>query len=414
MAERIGIMGGTFDPPHRGHLACAEAARQALALDRVLFVPCGVPSFKRDTVTASAEDRLAMTRLGTQGIPAFSVDAMETQRDGVAYTVDTLERLRKRYPEDTELLFILGADAARSLPRWNRADRLAHLARFAVVARAGEALSEEEREMLEEAGFAVETVDADTPAISSHEVRERVRAGEPIEDLVPKEVERYIMEHGLYGSDVSEEALSEEFYEAREAELATRVGKKRFEHSKGVAQTAMELARVYGIDERQARLAGILHDWDKAYDDPAVLARIEELGMDVDPELLEMPRLLHGYTAAAALRRDCPCIPEGVLQAVHNHTIADEDMSDLDMIVYVADALEPHRKGARTEELRAMIGRATLRELFLDTYAHLLATMLDRRKRIYSRTVSIWNSYMEEEGRYRAVPSADPFPSDAR
>lgn len=412
MTARIGIMGGTFDPLHEGHLACAEAARAALDLDEVLFVPAGIPSFKQDTVAASAHDRLTMTRLGAKGRCAIAVDALEAQRDGIAYTVDTLEELQERYPEGTELVFIVGTDAARALPQWNRAARLAQLARFAVVARAGEALREDERTALEEAGFAVEEVAADTPAVSSREVRERVRAGLPIAGLVPKEVERYIMDHGLYGSEACRDALSDEFYEARRAELATRVGKKRFAHSEGVAQTAVQLAQVYGVDEREARLAGILHDWDKAYDDPAVLARVEELGMQVDPELLGMPRLLHGYTAAAALRRDFPCIPDSVLRAVHDHTIADEEMSDLAMVVYAADALEPHREGARTEQLRDMIGRVPLRELFLNTYAHLLGTMLKRRKKLYSRTVSIWNSYMDEEGGYRASSSADPFPSE--
>lgn len=410
MAVSIGIMGGTFDPLHNGHLVCAEAAREALMLDEVLFVPCGVPSFKQGIVEASARDRLAMTRLGVEGHPGFVVDPMEVERSGVTYTVDTLERLRERYPKATELVFIVGVDAARALTAWNRPDRLASLARFAVVARAGESLSADERRELEGAGFRIEPIAADTPAISSREVRECARNGRPVAGLVPRGVERYIMEHGLYRPVECRDVLSDEFYRARKDELATRVGQKRFEHSKGVAKTAAKLARAYGADEREARLAGILHDWDKAYDDPAVLARVEELGLKIDPELRGMPRLLHGYTAAAALHRDYPDIPASVLKAVHDHTIADEDMSDLDMIVYIADALEPHREGKRTEELRKMIGKASLRELFLNTYAHLLTNMLERRKRLYSRTVSIWNSYMDAEGNYRAGKDADPFP----
>ncbi len=412
MGSSIGIMGGTFDPLHNGHLACAEAAREALGFDAVLFVPAGVPSFKQDSVEASAQDRLAMARLGVADHDGFVVDPLEVERSGIAYAVDTVEQLCERYPEETTLTFIVGSDAARALPSWARAARLAHLVRFAVVSRAKEQLSDDERRRLEEAGFTVELVDADTPAVSSAEVRERLRGGEPIAGLVPRGVERYIMDHGLYGSDERQDALSEEFYRACEAELATRVGKRRFEHSQGVAQTAAELARAYGADEREARLAGILHDWDKAYDDPAVLARADELGLDLDPELRTMPRLIHGLTAAAALRRDLPAIPESVLEAVRDHTIAGETMSDLAMIVYIADALEPHRHGARTDELREMVGRASLRELFLSTYEHLLATMLERRKRLYPRTVSIWNSYMEEEGSYRAERGADPFPND--
>lgn len=197
MAELIGIMGGTFDPLHDGHLACAEAAREALALDRVLFVPCGVPSFKQGTVEASAADRLAMTRLGTAGCEGFAVDDLEVFREGVTYTVDTLARLKERWPQ-AELAFIMGADAARALPTWDRPGELAELARFAVVERAGDGLSAAELAELEAAGFRIDAIEAETPAVSSQEIRRRVRNGDSVAGLVPEAVERYIMEHHLY------------------------------------------------------------------------------------------------------------------------------------------------------------------------------------------------------------------------
>ena len=213
---------------------------------------------------------------------------------------------------------------------------------------------------------------------------------------------------------MSADALDEGFYRAREAELAERVGPKRFAHSQAVAATAAELAAAYGLDERKARLAGILHDWDKAYDDPAILARVEELGVAVDPELLSMPRLLHGMTAAAAQARDFPRIPADVIQAVGRHTVGAEDMEPLDMVVYVADALEPGRTGPEAEALRQAVGAVSLRELYLRTYAHLLCSMLARRKRLYSKTAAFWNACMEDEGSYRAALGADPMPSAAR
>lgn len=213
---------------------------------------------------------------------------------------------------------------------------------------------------------------------------------------------------------MSEDALSEGFYRAREQELQGRVGPKRFRHSQNVAATAADLARAYGVDEAKARLAGILHDWDKGYDDPAILDRVEEYQVEVDPELLEMPRLLHGMTAAAALAWEYPEIPADVLQAVRRHTVGAADMAPLDMVAYIADALEPGRVGPEADALRAAVGEVSLRELYLRTYAHLFGTMLERRKKLYSKTTAFWNAYMQDEGTYRAAPGADPMPSAVR
>lgn len=163
---------------------------------------------------------------------------------------------------------------------------------------------------------------------------------------------------------------SDTFYEARRDELEKRVGPRRFKHSLGVSETAEKLARVYGADETAARVAGLLHDWDKGYDDPGILARADELGMELDAELVAMPRVLHGLTAAVALGRAFPELSPEVLTAVERHTLGDAGMSDLDMIVYIADALEPGRKGKVVEKLREKIGEIELRELFLEVYAY--------------------------------------------
>ena len=167
---------------------------------------------------------------------------------------------------------------------------------------------------------------------------------------------------------------SDTFYEARRDELEKRVGPRRFKHSLGVSETAEKLARVYGADETAARVAGLLHDWDKGYDDPGILARVDELGMELDAELVAMPRVLHGLTAAVALGRAFPELSPEVLTAVERHTLGDAGMSDLDMIVYIADALEPGRKGKVVEKLREdrrdRAARAVLRGVRLLGPAH--------------------------------------------
>ena len=163
---------------------------------------------------------------------------------------------------------------------------------------------------------------------------------------------------------------SEEFYKERRDELEKRVGPRRFKHSLGVSETAEALACVYGADKTAARVAGLLHDWDKGYDDPGILARADELGMELDAELSAMPRVLHGLTAAVALGRAFPELPPEVLAAVERHTLGAVDMSDLDMIVYIADALEPGRKGKMVQKLREKVGELELRDLFLEVYAY--------------------------------------------
>ena len=172
---------------------------------------------------------------------------------------------------------------------------------------------------------------------------------------------------------MSEDVLSDAFFDARERDLKKRLKPKRFEHARGVSKTAASLAETYGVDVRKARLAGLLHDWDKEYGDDEIRERARALGVDVDPYVLDtMPRLLHGPTAAAA--------------AV--------GMSDLDMIIYIADAIEPSRDFDGLDELRAAIGAVPLEELFMMTFNHILLTLVERRRRLHPATVEVWNHYV--------------------
>ena len=156
---------------------------------------------------------------------------------------------------------------------------------------------------------------------------------------------------------MSEDVLSEAFFDARERDLEQRLKRKRFEHARSVSEMAALLAETYGADVRKARLAGLLHDWDKEYDDDAIRAHARALDVDVDPYVLEtMPRLLHGPTAAAELKRAHPDLPDDVIQSIARHTAAAVGMSDLDMIIYIADAIEPGRDFDGLDELRSAIG----------------------------------------------------------
>jgi nicotinate-nucleotide adenylyltransferase len=188
---RVGVLGGTFDPVHNGHLALAAAAREELALDEVLFVPAGQPWRKAGREIASDEDRLAMLRLALAGEPAYRIATFELEREGPSYTADTLEALRAERPDD-ELFFLMGEDALADLPNWVRPDRIVGLATLAVARRSdGNGAADAER---------VVWLKMPLVPVSATDIRERVRRGEPIEDMVPPAVADYIRERGLYNT----------------------------------------------------------------------------------------------------------------------------------------------------------------------------------------------------------------------
>jgi nicotinate-nucleotide adenylyltransferase len=193
---RLGIMGGTFDPIHFGHLVTAEEARAQFALDRVLFMPTGRPAFKTDVAVTPAEDRYLMTVLATASNPAFDVSRIEIDRPGLTYTVDTLVALRERYPA-SDLFFITGADAVWEIVEWKDADRVADLAAFIAAARPGYDL-EGALESHGTIGFDIELVEVPALAISSTDMRRRVTEGQPIRYLTPESVVSYILKQGLY------------------------------------------------------------------------------------------------------------------------------------------------------------------------------------------------------------------------
>jgi nicotinate-nucleotide adenylyltransferase len=194
--RRIGVMGGTFDPVHHGHLVAASEVASRFSLDEVGFVPTGTPWQKTDRPVSPAEDRYLMTVIATASNPRFSVSRVDIDRDGPTYTIDTLHDLRKRFEGGSELFFITGADALSAILGWHRSADLFALAHFVGVTRPGHQLTD--------SGFpdgSVSLVEVPALAISSTDCRERVRAGEPVWYLVPDGVVQYISKRRLYGGE---------------------------------------------------------------------------------------------------------------------------------------------------------------------------------------------------------------------
>jgi nicotinate-nucleotide adenylyltransferase len=204
----LGVLGGTFNPPTLGHLAIAGHARGQLELERVVLVPAGSPPHKQIAGDPGPQRRLEMCRLLVRGAEGLSVCAIETEREGPSYTVDTLRELHERHPE-SELTFIVGADVAGTLPSWHEPLELLELARIAVAERPGSDRSAVLEAVASLGGTErLHFLDAPLIDVSSSRAREQAAAGEPIERLVGADVAEYVAEHALYGAGAGARAVS--------------------------------------------------------------------------------------------------------------------------------------------------------------------------------------------------------------
>lgn len=196
----LGIMGGTFDPIHMGHLAVAEQARDVLGLDAVVFMPAGRQPYKIDQDQLAAEKRLEMCRLALSDNENFDVSPLEVEREGITYTIDTLKTVRAHYPSNVKLYFIAGADSIATLADWKDARELSGLASFVGINRPGTKLIGDKaiKKSLQEAGFTVEFIHAPSLDISSTDLRRRIAQGGSIRYLIPEPVRLVIEAENLY------------------------------------------------------------------------------------------------------------------------------------------------------------------------------------------------------------------------
>ena len=359
---KIGVYGGTFDPPHLGHMEAARAAAALLELDKILFVPAAVPPHKDLPPEAvPAEDRLAMTALMADGLcleagrPGLAqADGLELSRQGKSYTADTLEELRRRYPED-ELWLLMGTDMFLTLQNWRAPERITALAGVAAFARreseTGELLKTQGRYLQERFGARVAVVEL--PQIidlSSTQVRalldtDRAR----VRDALWCQVYGYILSNGLYDVKADLKHLDDD--DLRCASLSM-VKAKRIPHIRGCEEEAVRLARRWGADPHLARREGILHDCTKYLDLAEQLALCEKYHIQLDELERVAVKLLHSKTGAA-IARYVFGEPEEVCNAIFWHTTGKADMDLLSKVLYLADYIEPSRADFEgLEELR--------------------------------------------------------------
>lgn len=350
---KIGVFGGTFNPPHRGHLQAAETAVAALDLDQVLFIPDAQPPHKElPAGTPDGETRLALVETAIRDLPFARTDSVELGRQGRSYTADTLEQLRQRYPDDT-LYLLTGTDMFLTLDTWYHPERICRDAVIVGMHRNADDRAEEfvrQKEKLEKQYRAtVILVENPVLEISSTQVRRLLVLG-GAEKYVPGPVLEIIHREKLYHTAEDYRNLPED----RLREVATGLLKQnRVDHVLGCAQTARELALQYGADPVAATRAGLLHDVTKAIDGEDQLLLVDRYDIVITDFERTHPKLLHAKTGAAVAERLFGESPE-IVSAIYWHTTGKADMRLLEKILYLADYMEPTRDFPGVEELRAL------------------------------------------------------------
>lgn len=377
---RIGIYGGTFNPPHAGHAYAAEQAVRRLDLDRLLLVPAAIPPHKSmPEGTPNVEVRLELVRLAAQQIPRAEICDLELRRPGKSYTADTVLELRKQYPDD-DLILLMGTDMLLSFLQWDRPDRICQNAALAVLYRGGEKgafleTAERQAEQIRNRlGGSVMFVENHALAISSTDVR-RMLTFQCASTLLPAGVMDRIQKVGLYGVHCSLRGLS---MPELERTVSGLLDPKRVSHVLGCRDTAVRLARRYGADPADAARAALLHDVTKAVPPFLQLKLCEKYDIIVDDFYRENPKTLHAVTGAAVARH---IFGEGeaVCDAIAWHTTGRPGMSVLEKILYVADYMEPNRSFPGVEALRTAADESLEEALLLGL--ELSTSVLKQEKR---------------------------------
>ena len=348
--ERIGIFGGSFDPPHIGHIQSVKQAAQVLKLDRVLLIPAGMPPHKTGCFV-SGEQRLNMVRLAVAGEPAIQVSDLEIARGGTSYTYETVETVRGLYP-NAEIFLLMGSDMFLSFHSWKHPEKILANASLGVFYRGdkGERPNvEAQKAEMEAEGHRIELIQNDVVEISSTQLR-RMLAFRCADAFLPEGVGDYIRQNRLYHTAADWKNLP---MEQLEPIVISLLKPNRVNHVLGCRDTAVALAKRWGISETDAARAGILHDITKALDGPLQLDLCRAYGKQLSDFSKRYPKTLHALTGSMVAERIFG-ENEAVVSAIESHTTGKAAMNTLEKIIYVADYMEPCRNFPGVERLREL------------------------------------------------------------
>ena len=348
--ERIGIFGGSFDPPHIGHIQAAKQAMQTLGLDRLLVIPVASPPHKGGC-RVSAEDRLAMVRIACQGEPKIEASDLEIARGGTSYSYETVGFVRGMYP-DAQLYLLMGSDMFQSFHTWKHPEKILAQTTPVVFCRGDKnekVKNQAQKETLEAQGHSCVLLDNPVLEISSTQMR-RMLAFQCADAFLPEGVGNYIREHDLYHVHADWQNLP---MPQLEQVVISLLKPNRVAHVLGCRDTAVELAHRWGVDETDAARAGILHDITKALDGPLQLTLCAEYGRILSDFSRRYPKTLHALTGSLVAQR---IFGENaaIVAAIESHTTGKAAMNTLEKIIYVADYMEPNRDFPGVDRLREL------------------------------------------------------------
>lgn len=348
--KRIGIYGGTFNPPHTGHIQGASYAMNALELERLLLIPSCISPHKmlpENSPTPAQRAQMLAIAAGEK----MEVSDLELCRGGTSFTYETVAQIAQQYPE-CELVLLMGTDMFLSFLTWKEPERILQKASLGVLYRGDrdeQSQIEEQKKALESQGAKVYLVKNPVTAISSTQLR-RMLVFHCASPFLPEGVEAYIRENGFYGTAKDYRNLPMEELEQVAVSL---VKPNRVAHILGCRDTAAELARRWGANETDAARAGLLHDITKALDGPLQLTLCREYGMLLDDFHEKNPKTLHALTGSLVADRIFGENRE-VVAAIRSHTTGKANMNTLEKILYVADYMEPNRDFPGVEKLRTL------------------------------------------------------------
>ncbi len=347
--ERIGIYGGTFNPPHLGHIRAAEYAIGALGLDKLLMIPSKISPHKvlpQDSPTPA--QRLKMLQIATAGMEKIQVSDLELNREGTSYTWQTVQQVRRMYP-DAKIFLLMGTDMFLSFHNWRNPELITEDAALGVFYRGEKGEVDAINARKGEVDWEVELIQNPIVDISSTQLR-RMLVFQCADSFLPNGVGEYIRRHGFYGTDESYVNLP---VEELEKVVVSLLNPNRVAHVLGCRDTAAELAKIWGADETDAARAGLLHDITKALDGPLQLTLCDAYGTMLTKFGKEHPKTLHALTGSLVAQRIFGENP-AVVSAIASHTTGKAGMNTLEKIIYVADYMEPNRSFPGVEKLRQL------------------------------------------------------------
>ena len=350
--ERIGIYGGTFNPPHIGHIRAAGYAVDSLQLTKLLMIPsCISPHKTLPENSPTPEQRTQMLRLSVGNNKKIEISDLELRRGSVSYTYETVAEIRKLYP-NAEILLFMGTDMFLSFDSWKNPDLILQNAALAVFYRGDPneiPKIQEKKAFFEEKGATVYLVENPVTEISSTDLR-RMLVFDCARPFLSPGILEYIQANGLYGAGKSYQNLP---IEELEAVVTALLKPSRVAHVLGCRQTAKELAKIHGADPTDAQRAALLHDITKALDGDHQLTLCREYGINLDDFSANNPKTLHALTGSLVAKRIFG-ENEAVVAAIRSHTTGKADMNTLQKIIYVADYMEPNRDFPGVEQLRQL------------------------------------------------------------